>query len=299
MNVYRRIADEIAGRIASGELAPGAKVPSTRQIMAEYGVAMATATRVLTTLRELGLVQARRGHGTVVAGGAVVAGPDRGQVVRTAIAIADAEGLTGLSIRRLAGELGIPTMSVYRHIADKEELVLLMMDEVMGGTPPPSLSPVTDGWRACLEALARLQWQMYRRHPWLAQAISFSRPLPAPNAMAHTEWAMVALDAGGFEPAVQLTAAAMIANYVRGTAVNLEEEQQAVQETGMTDADWLAAQYERVAAVLAGGRLPMMTRALVGLGVDFSLDILLEFGLQRLLDGLAKMAEAGQRPARR
>ena len=67
----------------------------------------------------------------------------------------------------------------------------------------------------------------------------------------------------------------------------------------MTDADWLAAQYERVAAVLAGGRLPMMTRALVGLGVDFSLDILLEFGLQRLLDGLAKMAEAGQRPARR
>jgi AcrR family transcriptional regulator len=223
-----------------------------------------------------------RGHGVVVR---------LGECFQTdRITIADAEGLTGLSIRRLAGELGIPTMSVYRHIADKEELVLLMMDEVMGGTPPPPLSPVTDGWRACLEALARLQWQMCRRHTWLAQAISFSRPLPAPNAMAHTEWAMVALDAAGFEPAVQLTAAAMAANYVRGTAVNLEEEQQAVQETGMTDADWFEAQHERVAAALAGGRLPMMTRALVGEGVEVNLDILLEFGLQRLLDGLEKMA---------
>jgi len=286
VNAYRRIADEIAARIASGELAPGAKVPSTRQIMAEYGVAMATATRVLTTLGEMGLVRARRGHGTVVAGGAVAEGPDRDRVVRTAIAIADAEGLTGLSIRRLAGELGIPTMSVYRHIADKEELVLLMMDEVMGGTPPPAMSPVTDGWRACLEALARLQWQMYRRHVWLAQAISFSRPLPAPNAMAHTEWAMAALEAGGFEPAVQLPAAAMLANYVRGTAVNLEDEQQAVQETGMTDEDWFATQHERVASALAGGRLPMMTRALVGEGFELTLDLLLEFGLQRLLDGL-------------
>jgi len=286
VNAYRRIADEIAARIASGELAPGAKVPSTRQIMAEHGVAMATATRVITTLRELGLVQARRGHGTVVASDVVAEGPDRARVVRAAIAIADAEGLTGLSMRRLAGELGIPTMSVYRHVADKEELVLLMMDEVMRGTPPPSLSPVTDGWRVCLETQARLQWQMYRRHTWLAQAISFSRPLPAANAMAHTEWAMAALDAGGFEPAVQLPAAAMVANYVRGTAVNLEEEQQAVQETGMTDEDWLESQHERLAAVLAGGRLPMMTRALVGEGVEFSLDILLEFGLQRLLDGL-------------
>lgn len=298
MSAYRRIADEIAARIAAGDLAPGAKVPSTRQIMAEYGVAMATATRVITTLRERGLVQTRRGHGTVVASGAVADGPDRERVVRTAIAIADAEGLTGLSMRRLAGELGIPTMSVYRHVADKEELVLLMMDEVMGGTPPPALSPATDGWRACLEALARVQWQMYRRHAWLAQAISFSRPLPAPNAMAHTEWAMAALDAGGFEPAVQLSAAATVANYVRGTAVNLEEEQQAVQETGMTDEDWFGTQHERVAAVLAGGRLPMMTRALVGLDVEFSLDILLEFGLQRLLDGLERMAGAGQRPAR-
>jgi DNA-binding transcriptional regulator YhcF (GntR family) len=288
---YRRIAAEIAERIASGELAPGAKVMSTRQIVAEYGVAMATATRVITTLREQGLVQARPGLGTVVARGAGLtdAGPDRDRVVRTAIAIADAEGLTGLSMRRLAGELGIPTMSVYRFVADKEELVLLMMDEVMAANPPPELSPERDGWRACVAALARLQWSMYRRHTWLAQAVSFTRPLLAPNAMAHTEWAMRALDGHGLTPAWQFRSAVMLANYVRGTAVNLEEEAQAVQETGMTDEDWFRAQQARFTAVLAGGKLPMMARYVAADDHGFDLDVLLEFGLERLLDGLESM----------
>lgn len=290
---YRKIADEIAGRIASGELAPGARVPSTRQIMAEHRVAMATATRVITTLRERGLVQARRGLGTVVAPGAADAGPDRDRVVRTAIAIADAEGLTGLSMRRLAGELGIPTMSVYRHVADKEELILLMMDEVMGANPPPALSPSTDGWRACLEALARSQWGMYRRHTWLAQAVSFTRPLLAPNAMAHTEWAMAALDASGFDPAVQFRAAVMMANYVRGTAVNLEDEAQAVQESGVDDVEWMREREDQLMAVLGTGRMPLMARFVADGGGDFNLDILLEFGLQRLLDGLETLAPRG------
>ena len=115
------------------------------------------------------------GVGTVVAPRArpVESGPDRDLVVSTAITIADAEGLTGLSMRRLAGEVGVPTMSLYRHVADKEELVLLMMDKVMAANPPPpSLSPETDGWRACVEALARLQWSMYRRHMWLERRCS-------------------------------------------------------------------------------------------------------------------------------
>ncbi|MBM2614648.1 TetR/AcrR family transcriptional regulator C-terminal domain-containing protein [Actinoplanes sp. LDG1-06] len=289
MSVYRRIADEIAARIAAGEPAPGERIMSTRQIMAEYGVAMATATKVITLLREEGLVRTRPGVGTVVAVGARPAGtgPDRDLVVRTAITIADSEGLAGLSMRRLAGELGIPTMSVYRHVADKEELVLLMMDKVMAANPPPPLmSAERDGWRACVEALARLQWSMYRRHTWLAMAVSFTRPLLAPNAMAHTEWTMRALDGFGLDPRIQFRAAVTVANYVRGTAVNLEEEAQAEQETGMTDLEWLDSQQQRFTEVLATGKLPLMARFITGEDHDFDLDTLLEYGLQRLLDGL-------------
>ena len=290
---YRRIAAEIAARIAAGELAPGTKIASTRQITAQYGVAMATATKVLAHLREQGLVRALPGVGTVVAPRArpAEAGPDRELVVSTAVTIADAEGLPGLSMRRLAGELGVPTMSLYRHVADKEELVLLMMDKVFSAWPPPGLSPERDGWRACAEALARMQWSMYRRHMWLAQAVSFTRPLLAPNAMAHTEWVMSALAVAGLDPNAQFLTAVMLANYVRGTAVNLESEAQAEQETGLTDQEWMRARQDRFTAVLAGGKLPMMARFVAAEDREFDLDTLLEFGLQRLLDGLAPLLD--------
>lgn len=288
---YRRIAADLADRIASGEFAPGARIPSTRQLMAEYGVAMATATKILATLRERGVVEPVRGVGTVVA--AARAGsapnPDRGQVVATAVTIADVEGLHGLSMRRLAGQLGIPTMAVYRYVADREELVLYMIDKVMAENPPPALAPARNGWRACLEAIARLHWAMYRRHTWLAQAISFTRPLPAPHAMAHTEWMMRALDGRGLDLNVQFTAAVTVANYVRGTAVHRAEEAQAEQDSGLTDTQWLAAQEERIAAVLADGRLPLMARFVAADDGAWNLDLLFEFGLQRLLDGLAPL----------
>ncbi|MEV4199672.1 TetR/AcrR family transcriptional regulator C-terminal domain-containing protein [Micromonospora globbae] len=288
---YRRIAADIADRIASGEFAPGARIPSTRQLMAAYGVAMATATKVLATLRERGLVEPVRGVGTVVAaaGAGRAPGPGRDQVVATAVAIADAEGLHGLSMRRLAGQLGIPTMAIYRYVADREELVLFMIDKVMADNPPPALTPDRHGWRACLEAIARLHWAMYRRHTWLAQAVSFTRPLPAPHAMAHTEWMLRALDGRGLDLSAQFTAAVTVANYVRGTAVNRAEEAQAEQDSGLTDAQWMEAQEERFGTVLADGRLPLMARFLTADDVVWNLDVLFEFGLQRLLDGLAPL----------
>src|SRR3954466_12507975 len=64
-----RIAAELRRRISSGELAPGARMPSTRALVQRYGVAMATATKVLTTLRHEGLIRSMPGVGTVVVGG--------------------------------------------------------------------------------------------------------------------------------------------------------------------------------------------------------------------------------------
>jgi DNA-binding transcriptional regulator YhcF (GntR family) len=291
---YRRIAGEIAARIAAGELAPGDRIASTRALTAEYGVAMATATKVLATLREQGLARVLPGVGTVVAERArpAAGAPDRDRVIRAAVTIADAEGLTGLTMRRLAAELGIPTMSIYRHVVDKEELVLFMMEAVFAGNAPPGLTPVVDGWRACVEALAREQWAMYRRHPWLAQAVSFTRPLLSPRAMAHTEWAMQALDGHGLDPNTQFRAAVTLANYVRGTAVNIESEAQAEQETGLTEEEWMDGQQERFDQILGSGRFPMMARFVTAPDIEFSLDLLMEFGLQRILDGLTPLLDA-------
>ena len=131
---------------------------------------------------------------------------------------------------------------------------------------------------------------MYRRRPWLAQSMSFTRPVLAPHAMAHTEWTMRALAALG--PAGAFTAAITLANHVRGTAVNLETEAQAEQDTGMTDDQWMRERLHVLESVLASGRFPHMS-AYVGApgSADFSLDTLFEFGLQRLLDGLAPLLE--------
>ena len=110
---YRRIADEIRARIADGELRPGDPVPSARGITREWGVALATATKVLATLNAEGVTRSLAGRGTVVAGPAVPAQPGgvsaraarrnegdpdltRERIVAAAIRVADAEGLRAL-----------------------------------------------------------------------------------------------------------------------------------------------------------------------------------------------------------
>ncbi|HTJ35087.1 MAG TPA: TetR/AcrR family transcriptional regulator C-terminal domain-containing protein [Dactylosporangium sp.] len=293
---FQRIVARIRSAIAAGELRPGDRVPSTRELMREHGVAMATATKALTALRREGLVEPRPGVGTVVARpprARPEAVPDSPapleRVVATAIRLADADGLAVLSMRRLAAALGLPTMTVYRHVAGKEELLLLMTDAAFGEAPLPV---VAEGdWRSRLETSARLQWGVYRRHPWAAEVMSFTRPPMAANAMAHTEWNLAALDAAGVPLPVAMHATMMLANHVRGTAINLEWEAGAEQDSGLDNVQWFTAQEERFARITATGRFPTFLRlAMLGPdAVDFELDTLFEFGLTRLLDGLTRL----------
>ena len=202
---YRQISDQLRHRIVTGQLRPGDRVPSTRQITEEWSVAIATASRVLATLREQGLVQAVPGIGTIVlpqvraahppttgapsapgttrtpttrtptAAGSTTAvstapsptapsptapsptatppGPaggvelSRAAIVDAAVAIADTEGMAALSMRRVAAELSVATMSLYRHVHGKEDLLRLMTDAVFARYPLPS-TPGRRGSRA-------------------------------------------------------------------------------------------------------------------------------------------------------
>jgi DNA-binding transcriptional regulator YhcF (GntR family) len=293
-----RIVADIRRRIAAGELRPGDRVPSTRQITRDWGVAIATATKALAALRREGLVRAVPGVGTVVDSREPAPQParrreareperelTREQVVRAAIAAADAEGLAALSMRRVAADLSLPTMSLYRYVPGKDELVLLMADAVMGEERLPE--PPPPGWRPQLELLARLQWRLYRRHPWVPHVISMTRPQLLPNGVDHTEWALRALHGLGLPPNEVLHGAVTLLGYVRATALNLEWEAQAREETGVTDEEWMEAQDPAMAELLATGRYPTFA-ALVRTGeLDLDLDSLFEHGLQQLLDGLA------------
>src|SRR3954470_13075334 len=127
---YRRIVAEVRRRIEAGELRPGDRVPSARAITREWGVAIATATKAHAALREEGLTIARAGVGTVVAGPAPRREHEltRERIVATASAIADADGLAELSMRRIASTLGVATMSLYRHVPSRDDLTLAMID---------------------------------------------------------------------------------------------------------------------------------------------------------------------------
>lgn len=297
---YRQIANELRDRITAGQLKPGDRLPSARQITQEWGVAIATATRVLATLRQAGLAEPRTGVGTVVAAPQARtpkrrqqrdAEPEltRDRIVRTAIAVADAEGMAALSMRRVATELDVATMSLYRYVSGKDELVLLMSDAVFGEFQPPDPAPAH--WRAAMQAHARAQWAIYRRHPWITRTISFTRPLLAPNGMALTEWAMGVLHRLGFDLSTTLHIVIAIAGFLHGTAVNLEVELEAQQDTGVSSDEWMQAQDAAFQAIVASGRFPLLTAVSAQPDFDVELDRLFELGLTLLLDGLAIQIE--------
>jgi AcrR family transcriptional regulator len=174
-------------------------------------------------------------------------------------------------------------MSLYQHVTSKDDLVTLMIDRAFGEDPLPAQPPT--GWRAALEITARLQWAGFRRHPWLAPAMSLTRPQLVPSALAHTEWVLAALDGSGLDPAAAFNVHIMLFSYVRGMAVNLESEAQAEAESGLTAEEWMDANADTLASLAAAGSFPHFHRV-ASLDFDFDLDGLFELGLRCLLDGL-------------
>ena len=293
-----RIAAELRRRITAGELAPGTRVPSTRAIVQRYGVAMATATKALTTLQHEGLIRGVPGVGNVVAGEAPARTTDRptrrrgspstalgsAAIVAAGIAVADAEGLAALSMRRVAAELGAAPMSLYRHVRDKDELLLQMMDAAIAEVALPE--PPAD-WRKGLELAARALWTGFRRHPWLPSALSLTRPQLLPGALDYSEWVLGVLTRAGWDPLTTFTTHLTVFTFVRGLAMNLEMKAEAEAASGLTDDEWMSGQEAALAALVADGRHPTFTRVLSSMDFDLDLDALFEFGLQRLLAGIA------------
>jgi DNA-binding transcriptional regulator YhcF (GntR family) len=301
---YLRIANEIRRRIAAGELRPGDAVPSTRQLTREFGVALATATKALAMLRQEGVVTAVPRVGTVVAGVAPAVAPPVSRrartgesavtldgIVQAAIRVADAEGIDALSMRRVAADIGIPTMSLYRYVPSKEDLLLRMVDSVFSEDPLPE--PAAH-WRTRLEDLAHLQWAICHRHPWVARHVSITRPMAVPNGMAHTEAALRALEGTGLDKTTMVHAAVTIAGHVVGTALHLEQEVEAEQDSGLNNEEWYEAQDLTLGRLLASGRFPMLASLDDIPNFDLNLDIIFELGLRLLLDGLTAMIDGAR-----
>ena len=294
---YLRIAADIRHRITAGELRPGQRVPSTRALVREWGVAMATAAKALAVLAEQGWVRAVPGSGTVVSERAARPALGRERLVRAAIALADADGRAALSMRRLAAEVGVGPMALYRHVPDKDELLRLMADAAFGEEALPEPGPA--GWRARLELGARVQWRAYRRHPWLAPILlnSLVRPPVVASALRHVDWSLRALADSGLDHETMLQVVVTLNGYVGGLAATNAFEVESEQDTGITGAQRLEANIAMLHEHLNSGQFPMLEKVLLT-AADPDLDEIFEFGLRRQLDGIAALI-VGPRTANR
>jgi AcrR family transcriptional regulator len=133
------------------------------------------------------------------------------RIAAAALAIADAEGFSSVSMRRVATELGVGTMSLYYYVRNKAELIAAMDDALMAEIIVPG---VPRGWREALTTIARRTREVYLRHPW-ALASMQSAP-PGVNAMRHMEQCLEVLAGSRMSTQEKLTLLAVIDDFVFG-----------------------------------------------------------------------------------
>jgi AcrR family transcriptional regulator len=201
-------------------------------------------------------------------------GLNRQRIVATAIEFADAEGLAALSMARLADRLGCGTMSLYRHVANKDELVVFMLS----AAPDPPPVRTAANWRAALADWANGLWDVYHRHPWILNAASSGLPAD-PGQLAWLDAGLAALGDTPLAERDKLAAVTSVLFFVRGTAaLDLE--------AGSLD----ASQYPQLLRRLVNAaRFPALAAALADGVFDDADDdprAGLDAGLRRLLDGI-------------
>ena len=221
-------------------------------------------------------------------------GPRRGpkqrvsvdDVVDAAIDLAARDGLAALSMRGLAHHLRLGAMTLYSYVPNRADLVVLMVDQVLGRTTLPEHP---EDLRARLELVARVQYEDHRAHPWLLE-VTGVRAWLGPHMADRYEWQLAAVEGIGLDDIEMDQTVTLLASF--GTSIARVEQavRQAERETGMTDAVWWEANHEALGEVMAGADYPLAGRVGTAAGEAYQAASdpgrELEFGLARIVDGL-------------
>jgi AcrR family transcriptional regulator len=209
-------------------------------------------------------------------------------ITETAITIADSEGLEALTMRRIAGALGVGTMSLYRYVPGRAELVDLMVDRVSGETR--SEPDMGGGWRTRLERVARDNIRLYLRHPWLLQVFP-GRPPMGPGVLRKYDDELRSLEGCGLPDVEMNMVLDLVLGYARGAAMTWVEAARLEERTGLTDQAWWEALAPTLEQVFDPEEYPLAARvgeaATAHYGGSYHPELAFEFGLERILDGVA------------
>ncbi|WP_280275356.1 TetR/AcrR family transcriptional regulator [Nocardia wallacei] len=204
------------------------------------------------------------------------------KIVAAAVRLADAEGLDALSMRRIAAAMGSGTTSLYRHVANKDELIELMVDAVYAELPLPEPTP---DWRIAMAAHAREFRALLLRHPWLAQQAS-RRPALGPNVIRQADHVLGVVAAATPDATLVNLVVHAVNTYVLGAVGTELAELEAQRSTGMTVEQWQRAVGAYIRQVVESGRYPHFNRRVVD-AEESDAETRFEFGLTGLLAGLA------------
>jgi AcrR family transcriptional regulator len=218
----------------------------------------------------------------------------RAEIVDAAIAIADAEGSGAISMRRIAQVLKAGTMSLYWHVANKEQLLDLMLDALIAEIDVPE---PTGDWRADLRTQARNERAMLLRHAWVIDFLG-GRPPLGPNTLLQMDHLLGALDGLGLDVATAMYILGTVQTYVMGSALREMQEarvQRDEEQAEITDEAWEPMRKGWRDRLAADGRFTRVVRFLdAGIDPDApeTRDERFEFGLDCIIDGLAAKVDA-------
>jgi AcrR family transcriptional regulator len=212
-------------------------------------------------------------------------------IVAAAIRLADADGLEALSMRAIAGDLGVGTMSLYTHVPGKPALIELMVDTVAGQVyaGPDQPSARQGDWRTALAFIARRNWDGYLRHPWLL-AVPAGRPVLGPNISRKYESELRPLNGIGLSDIEMDSVLTLLLVHAEGMARWQVSLDQARRQSGESDLDWWTTISPTLATLMDASAFPLSSRVGTAAGEYHQSSgdpaHAMEFGLERILDGV-------------
>ncbi|WBB73137.1 TetR/AcrR family transcriptional regulator C-terminal domain-containing protein [Micromonospora sp. WMMD1128] len=219
----------------------------------------------------------------------------RARIATTAIRLADADGLDGLSLRKLAKELGVGPMRLYDYVVNRSELLDLMVDSVYAriaesaGIGEGARVPEAEGWRDAVVTIARATREAALDHEWLVDLLG-ARPHLGPHALAVGEATVAALNrAPGVRDigALQRASGALGAFLVGALRREITERRTA-RATGTDVSAWQSALGPYLRRMLDTGRYPTMARLVVD-GAHLDAEETFHHNLSTILDGVAEI----------
>jgi AcrR family transcriptional regulator len=202
------------------------------------------------------------------------------RIVDAGVRVASSEGLPAVSMARVAQELGTSTMSLYRYVKAKDELMMLMADAALG--LPPSVAP-EEGWRDALSRWAWSQHERMRLHPW-AVRVPIAGPPTTPNQVALMESVLWALRGTALPEDEKASVLLLLSGYVRNEATLTAE----LMAAGFISDEQMMG-YSRILATLTDPERFPALHTLLKAGVFDRADPPEKefgFGLERILDGI-------------